>query len=86
MPRTELGGAGREDDMSVTFRLDGVDDELRAIVGRDHPIDDLWRAARLSFGVHSATRQQTEETGQGQAADGGAGAGGGGWVAGAVLG
>ena len=62
--RTELGGAGGEDDMSVTFRLDGVDDELGAVVGSDHPVDHLCSAARgFSFGAHGAARQQKEGEG-----------------------
>ena len=49
--------------MSVTFRLDGVDDELGAVVGSDHPVDHLGRARGLSFGAHGAARQQKEGEG-----------------------
>ena len=58
-----MGSAGGEDDMSVTFRLDGVDDELGAVVGSDHPVDHLGRARGLSFGAHGAARQQKEGEG-----------------------
>ena len=44
--RTELGGAGGEDDVGVALLLDGVDDVLRPVVRRHDAVDHLPRAAQ----------------------------------------